>query len=216
MTSATALDRTFRLDPVHERMLEVALLRDGRAGERWRALRREIDLDDLWDGKALDLLPMVYRGLTDEAADDPDLPRLRGVHRRTWFANQLRFQALGRGLRLLTDAGVETLVLKGAAWALTAYPDAGLRPMHDCDVLVPRVLALLEDLRTEDVAAVVAGGEPPHADEYRGLELLIVTTRARREQLFERFLAFWTDLERDGFRARLEYAIEERSEEAAA
>jgi hypothetical protein len=91
-----------------------------------------------------------------------------------------------------------------------------LGDIHDCDVLAPRVLALLEDLRTEDVAAVVAGDEPPHADEYRGLELLIVTTRARREQLFERFLAFWTDLERDGFRARLQYAVEERAEEQAA
>ena len=85
-----------------------------------------------------------------------------------------------------------------------------LGDIHDCDVLEPRVLALLEDLRAEDVDAVVAGAEPPHADEYRGLELLIVTTRAKRRQLFERFLAFWTDLERDGFRARLTYAIEER------
>jgi hypothetical protein len=91
-----------------------------------------------------------------------------------------------------------------------------LGDIHDCDVLVPRVLALLEDLRTEDVAAVVAGAAPPHADEYRGLELLIVHTRARRQQLFERFLAFWTDLERDGFRARLQFAIEERPQEAAA
>jgi CHAD domain len=91
-----------------------------------------------------------------------------------------------------------------------------LGDVHDCDVLVPRVLALLEDLRTEDVAAVVAGDEPPHADEYRGLELLIVTTRARREQLFERFLAFWTDLERDGFRPRLEYAMSEHEGEEAA
>jgi hypothetical protein len=93
-----------------------------------------------------------------------------------------------------------------------------LGDIHDCDVLAPRVLELLEDLREEDVAAVVAGGEPAHADEYRGLELLVVTTRARRRQLFERFLAFWTDLERDGFRARLEYAIEEPAagEEVAA
>lgn len=87
-----------------------------------------------------------------------------------------------------------------------------LGDLHDCDVLVPRVLALLDDLRDEDVAAVVAGGEPVHAEHYRGLELLVVRTRARRQQLFERFLAFWTDLERDGFRPRLEYAIAERGD----
>jgi hypothetical protein len=91
-----------------------------------------------------------------------------------------------------------------------------LGEIHDCDVLAPRVLALIEELRDEDVEAVAAGTEPRHADHYRGLELLVVRTRARRRQLFEDFLAFWTDLERDGFRARLEYAISERPEQAAA
>ena len=85
-----------------------------------------------------------------------------------------------------------------------------LGDIHDCDVLVPQVLALLEDLRDEDVAAVLAGADPVHAEDYRGLELLIVRTRARREELFLQFLAFWTELERDGFRSRLEYAIAER------
>jgi CHAD domain len=91
-----------------------------------------------------------------------------------------------------------------------------LGDLHDCDELVPRVLGLLEDLRDEDVEAVVAKGEPVHAEHYRGLELLIVRTRARRHDLFQRFLTFWTDLERDGFRARLEYAIAERPGHVAA
>jgi hypothetical protein len=85
-----------------------------------------------------------------------------------------------------------------------------LGDIHDCDVLVPRVLGVLEELRDEDVAAVVDG------EEYRGHELLIVRTRARRHQLFEQFLAFWTDLERDGFRARLLYAIAERPDQEKA
>ena len=91
-----------------------------------------------------------------------------------------------------------------------------LGDIHDCDELEPRVLGLLDDLREEDVAAVVAGGEPVHADDYRGLELLVVQTRARRRQEFDKFLAFWTDLERDGFRSRLEYALEERAGEQTA
>ena len=90
-----------------------------------------------------------------------------------------------------------------------------LGDIHDCDELVPRVKRLIRDLRDEDVAAVLAGEEPRHADDYRGLELLIVSTRARRQQLFESFLTFWTDLERDGFRPRLQYAIAERPEQAA-
>ena len=85
-----------------------------------------------------------------------------------------------------------------------------LGELHDCDVLVPRVAELQARLRDADVAAVLAGGEPGHAEDYRGLELLVVRTRARRERLFEDFLAFWTELEREGFRPRLEYAVAER------
>jgi hypothetical protein len=94
-----------------------------------------------------------------------------------------------------------------------------LGEIHDCDVLVPRVEALLADLRENDVAAVLRGEEPAHGDDYRGLELLVVRARARRQKLFHEFLELWTDLEREGFRARLEYAIAERPapvEEAAA
>jgi CHAD domain-containing protein len=91
-----------------------------------------------------------------------------------------------------------------------------LGEIHDCDVLVPRVEAVLDGLREEDVGAVAAGAqEPPHAEEYRGLEVLIVKTRARRKQLYARFLELWTELEREGFRARLEYAIAERPAVAA-
>ena len=100
--------------------------------------------------------------------------------------------------------------------------------IHDCDVMVPRVLKLIKELRREDVTAVVreAGrakeldpalaAAAPNAAAYRGLETFVVHLRARREQLFARFLAFWTELERDGVRARLEYAISERPEEVAA
>ena len=90
-----------------------------------------------------------------------------------------------------------------------------LGDIHDCDVLVPRVRALMAELEDADVAAVAAGGEPRHAGDLGGLGALVVRTRARREQRFRAFLALWTELERDGFRARLEYAIAEREDVAA-
>jgi hypothetical protein len=98
-----------------------------------------------------------------------------------------------------------------------------LGEIHDCDVLVPRIEALQAQMRAEDVAhVVIAGGRKkeldpalaaaaPHASAYRGLEVFAVHLRARREQLFARFLSFWTDLERQGFRPRLEYALSERA-----
>jgi CHAD domain len=97
-----------------------------------------------------------------------------------------------------------------------------LGELHDCDVQLPRVRALHEELRAADAleARARAGDAPdldptlasgtPHAEAWRGLETLAIYLEARRGLLFERFLDLWRSLERDGFRARLQYAIAER------
>jgi CHAD domain len=97
-----------------------------------------------------------------------------------------------------------------------------LGELHDCDVQLPRVRALHDELRAADAleARARAGDAPdldptlasgtPHAEAWRGLETLGIYLEARRGLLFERFLELWRSLERDGFRARLDYAIAER------
>jgi CHAD domain-containing protein len=94
--------------------------------------------------------------------------------------------------------------------------------IHDCDVTIPRVEAVVAELRERDAGAVrrLAGdacdldpelaAQAPHADAFRGLESMAVYLRARRALLFERFLESWQELERKGFRARLEFALGER------
>jgi hypothetical protein len=62
-----------------------------------------------------------------------------------------------------------------------------------------------------DLDPTLASGTP-HAEAWRGLETLGIYVAARRGLLFERFLELWRDLEREGFRARLLYAISERPE----
>ena len=104
-----------------------------------------------------------------------------------------------------------------------------LGELHDCDVQLPRVEALLAELREADaVEARRLGGaraedlDPrhatgtTHATAWRGLQTLAVYLRARRLLLFDRFVTFWTELERDGFRARLEHAVRERPQPSAA
>jgi hypothetical protein len=98
-----------------------------------------------------------------------------------------------------------------------------LGEIHDCDVQIPEVRAFLEGLEAEDAAALVerAGAaadlDPrllrfaPHRRDYAGLSALLVHLRARRDLLFLRFLELWSDYERKGFRARLEYAVTERA-----
>jgi hypothetical protein len=99
-----------------------------------------------------------------------------------------------------------------------------LGELHDCDVQLPRVRALQDELRAADAleARARAADAPdldptlasgtPHAESWRGLETLGIYVEARRGLLFERFLELWRDLEREGFRARLRYAISERPE----
>jgi hypothetical protein len=81
------------------------------------------------------------------------------------------------------------------------------------------------ELRRAD-ARTARGRAPANADDldpryatrtagaraWRGLETMAIYLEARRALLFERFLEFWTGLERDGFRARLQYAASERPE----
>src|SRR5919197_964897 len=97
-----------------------------------------------------------------------------------------------------------------------------LGELHDCDVQLPRVRALHDELRAADALEAraragdapdldptLASGTPP-AGGGRGWEPPPFSPEPRRGLLFERFLDLWRSLERDGFRARLQYAIAER------
>lgn len=96
--------------------------------------------------------------------------------------------------------------------------------IHDCDVTIPRVEELIDRCRADDVMAVLrrADGkkdvdpkharELPHAEDHRGLEAMRSYLAARRAHLYEHFLELWLDIQREGFRARLEFALAERPE----
>lgn len=98
-----------------------------------------------------------------------------------------------------------------------------LGEIHDCDVSVPRIEAIAEQARTEDLAwilratgtsstevapAVLAGA--PHHAVHAGLASMITALTARRALLFAAFLELWLDLQREGFAARLRFAVTER------
>ena len=102
-----------------------------------------------------------------------------------------------------------------------------LGEIHDCDVQLPRVEALAASLRASDAAELgrragdaddldpALAARLPHSDAWEGLTALEIYLRARRDLLFARFTAFWQHLEREAFRARLEYAVNERPEPPA-
>jgi hypothetical protein len=101
-----------------------------------------------------------------------------------------------------------------------------LGEIHDCDVMLPRIETHVAELRSKDARALrekagnVSDLEPSliararHRTSYRGLEVLSVFMQARRELLFERFLAFWEEQERTGTWNRLEQVVTRRFHEA--
>src|SRR5438046_343051 len=67
---------------------------------------------------------------------EPALVTLKSVYRHQWVANHRRLQRAGLGLEVLAEAGIETMVLKGAALAPGYYGDIAARVMLDVDILV--------------------------------------------------------------------------------
>jgi len=119
-----------------ELLLRAALLRGPEALAAWAQWKSTIDFDDI-DSESYRLVPRLYCSLRDQGVSDPLLGRLRGIYRRTWYQNQLRFHAMARPLRLLHAAGIPSMLLKGAALVLQYYRDYGMRPMTDFDICVP-------------------------------------------------------------------------------
>jgi hypothetical protein len=124
-------------DALQRSLLRVAFLERDEAADEWRSLRANLVLDDIWDPETHRLLPLVYRKLVHLGIEDPELPRLRGLHRRAWYQNQLNLSRLAPCLTRLQEAGIPAMVIKGVPLALRFYGDLGSRPMNDVDVLVP-------------------------------------------------------------------------------
>ncbi|MDF1825631.1 MAG: nucleotidyltransferase family protein [Verrucomicrobiales bacterium] len=113
----------------------------------WDEWQRRVPLDFVDGSSARLLLPLRDR-LRRVARTLPRMPRIEGVVRFHWAQTQLTQRAIGDVLDLLEEAGIESILLKGAALSETVY-SPGLRPMADIDILVrPRhvddALALLQ------------------------------------------------------------------------
>jgi len=92
----------------------------------------------------LSLLPLLYRrwneSVQSEAErspqNEPLFERGRQVYLATWAASKRLRPRLLELLDTLSQAGIDSMLLKGAALIAGYYKDASLRPMCDFDVLV--------------------------------------------------------------------------------
>lgn len=96
----------------------------------WRRLPEEAEAHGLG--------PLLYRHLQAAPVQFPPATKeaLQGLYLRHRHANQVRLNVLAELLATFEQAGVAVLLLKGAALVNLIYPQPGLRPMRDLDLLV--------------------------------------------------------------------------------
>jgi len=116
-------------------LVRAALLNGGPAIDAWNRWKAAGDVGRIDDGSSA-LLPLVYRNLADHAPSDPAVRRAQQAYKITWLENERRFREIAGLLEALNAAGIETMLLKGAALALLYYRDLALRSMGDVDLLV--------------------------------------------------------------------------------
>jgi Uncharacterised nucleotidyltransferase len=88
------------------------------------------------------IAPLVYGALKvlGRSAEPPpaEQARLRQAYLRADTGNWLAYEELGGLLPALAEAQAPVVLLKGCALAATLYPEPGLRPLGDLDLLIPR------------------------------------------------------------------------------
>jgi hypothetical protein len=123
--------------PQQELILQVALAPEQQARAAWERLSSDLHLDSVV-GETARLLPLLYDRLSTLRIAHRTVPVLKGFYRHTWYKNQLLMRSLHDALVLLDAAGIDTMILKGAALNELYYKSRGLRPMVDVDLLVRR------------------------------------------------------------------------------
>jgi hypothetical protein len=113
-----------------------AALDDGDQARRAWADWQNFSGSDQLDSIAARWLPLVGCKLESLGGDPASSPLVRRARREAWANNQRLLAAAEPVLAAFEQAGVAAVLLKGAALALTVYPDRGGRPFGDVDVLV--------------------------------------------------------------------------------
>ncbi len=96
------------------------------------------------------VLPTLRRNLVTRGVEDELLGLFKGIHRYTWARSQRLIGAALPLIARLQEAGISTMLLKGAAFIAQGRFDAGERAIADIDVLVPTerladAVAVLQD-----------------------------------------------------------------------
>jgi hypothetical protein len=157
----------------HDALLALCARAQGHPAQHGRFARLAHALPS-WEGlaehaEAHGLIPLLSTHLQAAGVAIPGGLRLQlqGYYLQHAHAARLREQVLTEVLTLYRDAGIDVLLLKGAALAQLVYPQPLLRPMRDIDILVrasdaPRAQALLAEIGFAPPPSPMAGLEADH------------------------------------------------------
>jgi hypothetical protein len=123
------------IDGPERLLIEAIAGREARAVDALKEWRASVTLDEA-SYVTHRILPMLADLIQREGVDDPDLGRMRGVSRRYWVNNVLKFRLLFTALDALEAAGIRTMLIKGAALFARSPGTEGKRRSADYDFLV--------------------------------------------------------------------------------
>jgi|AGTN01.2.fsa_nt_gi hypothetical protein len=160
--------------PQQELLLRASLLEGQEARAAWQQwlAQAEIDMEsptwtDQLDAASYRLLPLLFMNIGNiQPIEAPLLDKLKEAYLIAFCRNQSLFNRTIGALRELKQAGIETILLKGAALALLHYNDVGLRPMVDIDVLVPTNKAD-DAIKVLSKSGWQPGFKAPHSQAFR-------------------------------------------------
>ncbi len=129
------------IEPMQELLIKAIISEDGMALQYCNEWLNNIDLDKV-DGGSYRLIPMLYQKLVRLEGSDTEneiMGKLKGIYRYYFYKNNLIIHRLFKTLKILNEAGIRIMLLKGIALVLDYYPeDYGLRPMNDVDIFVDK------------------------------------------------------------------------------
>lgn len=118
-------------------LLLQAVLNEGDAViKAWQLWQNQVDIQTL-EPASQRLLPLLYHKLKQCQVKDSLMSIYKGIHHHTWYKNQLALPQMLSIIKALQIKDIPTIALKGVALALYYYPEPGLRPMSDFDIMVP-------------------------------------------------------------------------------
>lgn len=125
-------------------LISIARLPDAQALEVWTEWCQQHNLDDI-NWQVHKVLARIGTKISHIAPECSYQPRVEGLTKAHWTHSQLMLRASRQGLKILIDASIPVMLLKGAAASYTnsvatSRVSDGAHVMSDMDVLVPRML----------------------------------------------------------------------------